>query len=171
MIQVYTLMERMMAYSRMLKTYDVPLIRDKLSQEQMLFRHHVHTLGVDEIKDQLKRLHKLKNNPGLIEDGWGDVIQWSMDMYTHALPKYKKRSIPAALKRKVWYTYIGEAQGNGRCHCCQITMIHQLSFHCGHVVSEKNGGEMTVRNLRPICQNCNSSMGTMNMNEFIHMLK
>lgn len=46
-----------------------------------------------------------------------------------------------------------------------------MSFHCGHVISEKNNGEITVDNLRPICQNCNSSMGTTDMDEFISKYK
>jgi 5-methylcytosine-specific restriction endonuclease McrA len=53
----------------------------------------------------------------------------------------------------------------------QLTDITQLSFHAGHVISEKNGGEINVNNLRPICQNCNSSMGTTNMNDYIEKYK
>ena len=51
--------------------------------------------------------------------------------------------------------------------CCKSSKISQLNFHCGHIISDKKGGEITVDNLRPICNQCNSSMGTMNMNEFI----
>lgn len=165
-------MERMMAYYRMLKTDpDQPWIQTKLDQERIDFRQYLGTLDVVDLKRQLGILHQFKKNPRLLEDGWGEVLQWTMEMYTEALPKYKKRSIPAALKRKVWYTYIGEEHGKGQCYCCQTSVIHQLSFHCGHVLSEKNGGDLTLQNLRPICQNCNSSMGTMSMNEFILMLK
>lgn len=161
-----------MAYSRMLKHDPCqPWIQVKLDQEKVAFRQYLGTLDLVELKRQFSILQQLKNNVRLLEDGWGEVLQWSMEMYTDTIPKYKKRSIPAALKRKVWYTYIGEEHGNGRCYCCQTSIIHQLSFHCGHVLSEKNGGELTLQNLRPICQNCNSSMGTMNMNEFILMLK
>ena len=42
-----------------------------------------------------------------------------------------------------------------------------MSFHCGHIISEANGGEIKLDNLRPICHSCNSSMGTVNMDEFI----
>lgn len=79
----------------------------------------------------------------------------------------RKQPIPATVKRLVWNTYIGECIGKSKCYCCRVSDITQLSFHCGHVVSEKNGGKITVENLRPICQNCNSSMRTTNMNEFI----
>ena len=30
-----------------------------------------------------------------------------------------------------------------------------------------NGGNVSLNNLKPICRLCNSSMSTMNMNEFI----
>ncbi len=54
----------------------------------------------------------------------------------------------------------------------------------GHVIAEINGGELEPENLKPICQSCNSSMGsllakankpalrgTTNMNEFIRKYK
>ena len=46
-----------------------------------------------------------------------------------------------------------------------------MSFNCGHIVAEANGGDTIVSNLKPICQNCNSSMGTKNMKEFMKSLK
>jgi 5-methylcytosine-specific restriction endonuclease McrA len=85
--------------------------------------------------------------------------------------KPSKKKIPAALKRLVWNKYIGETIGNAMCLCCNCTTINQLSFHCGHIISESNGGEMILSNLKPICQNCNSSMGTKNMDEFMLLFK
>jgi exodeoxyribonuclease V alpha subunit len=79
----------------------------------------------------------------------------------------KKANIPSPVKRQVWYKYIGEEIGKAKCYCCQLSNISQMSFHAGHIISEKDGGEINAENLRPICQNCNSSMGTMNMNDFI----
>jgi hypothetical protein len=83
----------------------------------------------------------------------------------------KKKTIPSTVKRLVWHRYIGEEKGKSKCMCCDTTEITQLSFHCGHVIPEAHGGEIVVENLRPICQNCNSSMGTMNMNDFMKMYK
>ena len=45
-----------------------------------------------------------------------------------------------------------------------------MSFNCGHIIAEVNGGETNVSNLRPICQNCNSSMGITNMDDFMKTL-
>jgi hypothetical protein len=84
--------------------------------------------------------------------------------------KVKKKPIPATIKRLVWNTHIGEEIGKSKCICCKITDITQLSFHCGHIIAESNGGQLIVSNLKPICQNCNSSMGTKNMNEFMKAL-
>ena len=83
----------------------------------------------------------------------------------------KKKRIPATLKRLVWNKYIGENIGKSKCLCCRLTDITQLSFHCGHIISEFNSGTTDLENLRPICQNCNSSMGTTNMDDFIHTFK
>ena len=88
------------------------------------------------------------------------------------LPKKpKKKSIPATLKRLVWDKYIGETIGKAKCLCCDLTDITQMSFHCGHVLAEVNGGTITIDNLRPICQNCNLSMRKTDMNIFKAILQ
>jgi|694.fasta_scaffold02392_44 5-methylcytosine-specific restriction endonuclease McrA len=81
--------------------------------------------------------------------------------------KYTKKSISATMRRKVWDEYIGKKIGEAKCLCCKMTDITQLTFHCGHIIPECNGGELILSNLRPICQNCNSSMGTKNMDNFM----
>jgi len=80
---------------------------------------------------------------------------------------YKKKSIPLSLKALVWNKYIGEEKGIGYCQCCRKNIIKQISFHCGHIVSERNGGSTTLNNLIPLCQTCNLSMGRQNMNDFV----
>lgn len=85
--------------------------------------------------------------------------------------KYKKKNIPATVRRLTWYKYIGQEIGKAKCLCCNVTDITQLSFHCGHIIPESQGGENTVENLRPICQNCNSSMGSKNFYDFKKMLE
>ena len=90
---------------------------------------------------------------------------------TNTKPIKPKKKISATLKRLVWNTNIGEEIGKTKCLCCKSTDITQMSFHCGHVVAEANGGELIVSNLKPICQNCNSSMGTKNMNDFMDTFK
>lgn len=81
--------------------------------------------------------------------------------------KYKKKRISATLKRLVWNYWIGEEIGKSKCLCCKITDITAFSFNCGHIIAESKGGETILKNLKPICQNCNSSMASMNMNDFM----
>jgi hypothetical protein len=78
----------------------------------------------------------------------------------------RKEKIPATLRNIVWNTYIGNKK-IGYCYCCKTEIISTVNFHCGHVISEKNGGNINIDNLRPICGHCNSSMGIKNMNEFM----
>jgi len=85
--------------------------------------------------------------------------------------KKKKKPISATMKKLVWNINIGEEIGKAKCLCCNSTDITQMSFNCGHIIAEANGGETIVSNLKPICQNCNSSMGTKNMEDFMKTLK
>ena len=55
----------------------------------------------------------------------------------------------------------------GKCYCCKTSVIEITNFDCGHIISEFNGGNISIDNLKPICGTCNTSMGTENMNEFI----
>jgi uncharacterized membrane protein YheB (UPF0754 family) len=80
---------------------------------------------------------------------------------------HKKNNIPHTIKRIVWNNWIGESIGCTMCLCCKIIKITQMSFHCGHIVSEFNGGLIEANNLKPICQSCNSSIGTENMDDFM----
>jgi 5-methylcytosine-specific restriction endonuclease McrA len=79
---------------------------------------------------------------------------------------YKKKAIPKSLKKKVWDKWIGPNIGRTKCLCCKHEEIRQIEFHCGHIIAEVNGGETNVENLRPICAQCNLSMGSMSMDEF-----
>lgn len=82
---------------------------------------------------------------------------------TTADKKPKKKTISQLMKRRVWAKHIGEEIGKHKCLCCNMTDITQLTFNCGHIVAEANGGTLSVDNLLPICQSCNSSMGTQNL--------
>ena len=55
--------------------------------------------------------------------------------------------------------------------CCSTEIISISNFECGHIKSEKDGGEVNIDNLRPICGNCNKSIGTKNMDDFMTQYK
>ena len=89
-----------------------------------------------------------------------------MDIDKPIRKKKRKRTIPKPLRAAVWNTYIGEEIGARLCPICNQHKISQLNFTCGHIVAEAKGGGTTVDNLRPICSQCNLSMGTKNLKEF-----
>lgn len=79
----------------------------------------------------------------------------------------KKVKIPATLRNSIWNYYIGSDLKSGICFCCNTEAISTANFECGHIKSEKYGGELTIDNLRPVCSLCNKSMGTQNMEIFM----
>lgn len=84
---------------------------------------------------------------------------------TPSVPR-KKEKIPATVRNIVWHRYMGESTF-GMCTCCQVEQISKANFAAGHVQAERRSGPVTVNNLRPVCTLCNSSMGTMNMRDFM----
>jgi len=86
-------------------------------------------------------------------------------------PIQRKAKIPAAVRKIVWNTYIGKDKNVGKCLCCDAEDISNINFECGHIKSEKNGGEVNIENLRPICGHCNKSIGSKNMDEFMTLYK
>src|SRR5207253_4832945 len=76
------------------------------------------------------------------------------------------KKIPSTVRNAVWIKYIGKVY-EGTCFCCGLETITKSNYECGHIISRKNGGEVHLDNLRPICSLCNKSMGTENMFEFI----
>ena len=80
--------------------------------------------------------------------------------------KVKREPIPSAVRGALWKDYFGQST-KGKCMCCQREDISKDNFDAGHIISVKDGGENHLSNLKPICGNCNKSMGTKNMDEFI----
>ena len=78
----------------------------------------------------------------------------------------RRKKIPIHIKTLVWNEYIGHDVNDNKCLCCKKEKINVRNFHCGHVIAESKGGDLTIKNLRPICAPCNQAMGTMSMNEF-----
>jgi hypothetical protein len=76
-----------------------------------------------------------------------------------------RKTIPKALRDKVWDQYIGKHKGIGQCYVCNDD-LDSKSFQCGHIVAVSKGGEDVLENLRPVCSRCNQSVSTMNMDDF-----
>lgn len=86
--------------------------------------------------------------------------------YIKSQLKYKKISIPKALKINVWNKYIGEDIGKSKCLVCETNFITQSNFECAHIQAESNDGKTNIDNLIPSCSLCNKSMKNMNLIEF-----
>lgn len=91
-----------------------------------------------------------------------EIITKSSKPITHG-----RKTIPKIIKSLVWDTYIGKQHGTSPCLCCKTNIIDQMNFHCGHIISVRDGGANTIENLKPICSSCNLSMNTQNMNLFM----
>jgi 5-methylcytosine-specific restriction endonuclease McrA len=83
----------------------------------------------------------------------------------------RKKAVPKSVRDEVWRRFGG---GTSTTSVCQVCEISTISYLCGsgskavlgHVQSHSLGGTGEVDNLRPICANCNSTMGTQNMFAF-----
>ena len=120
-----------------------------------------------EIKNKMEYIAKLWKEH---KEDKKEEIEIKEDKKEEIKKQVKKQTISATIKKLVWNMHIGEEIGKAKCVCCKSSYISQMSFHCGHIIAESKGGEMIVSNLRPICQNCNSSMGNKNMEEFMKTL-
>ena len=103
----------------------------------------------------------LKNN---------NFIDFLVDTENKVIPDHKfkkmKDSLSPRLRIIVWTLSYGECT-EGPCPLCN-TLINsgKNGFHCGHIISEANGGQAEPRNLRPICALCNAKMGSTNWDDY-----
>ena len=81
-------------------------------------------------------------------------------------PKRKRKTIPKSVKIQVWDKYIGATLVEGKCYACKARTIHRDDFEAGHNKAKAKGGGDNVANLRPICRQCNTSMGTMSIETY-----
>ena len=78
--------------------------------------------------------------------------------------KKKKQQIPKAIREEVWRKEMGRNY-SGKCFVCS-DLVSITNFDCAHIISEYEGGEIKVDNMKVTCRTCNLSCGTMNLIEF-----
>ena len=78
-----------------------------------------------------------------------------------------KKKIPQKIRIDSWNKFVGEDIKKAPCICCRTKIIDSFDFQAGHIISEKNGGNISIDNIIPICSGCNQSMGIKNMGDFI----
>jgi hypothetical protein len=81
----------------------------------------------------------------------------------------KKKSIPKALRMKLWEQQFGDTL-NGSCFSCHRN-VKVDDFQAGHIIAEANGGKTTLSNLKVLCKPCNTSCGTMDLTSFKEALE
>ena len=136
-----------------------------------IFKQSSKNISFNDINDFIEKINTYQCIDGKILMNEIKIILEDKKIKEVSIKKSKKKTISSTIKKLVWNTNIGEEIGKAKCLCCKSTDISQLSFNCGHIKAEANGGDTIVSNLRPICQNCNSSMGTKNMDDFMETLK
>lgn len=72
-----------------------------------------------------------------------------------------KQAIPPSLKQNVWTKSFDTSIGS--CFCCKKKLEQSVKWHCGHILSESNGGTLTISNMHPVCRNCNLKMAKTHM--------
>ncbi len=82
----------------------------------------------------------------------------------------KRRTISKDLRAEVWKLHIGISKAEGPCYACGRT-IHITEFDVGHNIAKSKGGTDNVKNLRPICRQCNRGMATMSIETYKKKLK
>tara|TARA_B100000073_G_scaffold88580_1_gene69448 strand:+ start:298 stop:1380 length:1083 start_codon:yes stop_codon:yes gene_type:complete len=92
----------------------------------------------------------------------------------HKARRLPKKNIPKPVRTQVWRNEF-EDETTGKCPFfaqCNTILNNSISngWHCGHIISDVNGGGIEASNLRPICASCNCSMGPRNWNEYEQLL-
>lgn len=82
--------------------------------------------------------------------------------------KYQKKTISPKMRIEIWTKEFG-TRDEAICpfYRCE-NKIHNgyKGFHSGHIISEFNGGETILENLKPICGSCNSKMSSTNWTDY-----
>ena len=80
-------------------------------------------------------------------------------MKSKRLANLRKTKIPKAVRSQVWITFIGKRF----LHKCTVAfcknILNPFNFEVGHNIPFSKGGKTIIGNLRPICSQCNKSMG------------
>lgn len=76
------------------------------------------------------------------------------------IKQFKKKKIPSRLRKDIWTEYNGYVF-NSKCHIrwCRKS-LDVFQFQAGHNIPESKGGSLSINNMRPICGECNHSMGS-----------
>ena len=145
-------------YEKLLKKYEkYDKLKNKLSSKNS---------KKDESKKDESKKDESKKDESKKDESKKDESKKDESKKEEKKVKKPKEKIPVSVKNTLWSLHFPNVL-EGKCKCCQTETITRNNFDCGHIISEKNGGYIKLENLKPICRSCNSSMGVMNMNEYM----
>lgn len=107
-----------------------------------------------------KRKSKNKNphHPHNHHNQYTNISNNSLNSNIPNIPN-RKEQIPKRIREMVWSTHNGEKYSS-KCYVSWCNnIINVFNYQVGHDVPESKGGTLDLSNLKPICGNCNLSMG------------
>ena len=121
-------------------------------------------------KRDCKSIHLLKqetvfwplNTPAFIPK---KMAKFRVILNENACQQTFRKSISKIKRQKIWRNTYGD-KTDAKCCICLYNSVSVFSFQCGHIVALAKGGTDELSNFKAVCQACNLSMGTENMNEF-----
>ena len=148
----------------------IPQVKKKEFEEILILNPQIKINHIISLNNKLKSIivdkskYEKKNFYLSISDNLkGDLLKIINKQEIFIVKKYKKQSIGAILRREVWRKEFGIKVGEAECpYIICRNKINTFDFECGHIISERNGGNTDINNLRPICKQCNCSMGSKN---------
>jgi 5-methylcytosine-specific restriction endonuclease McrA len=125
--------------------------------------------------EKLKDKHILYICNDLEEDIWLNNTNWIEEYCerknkTNELLINKRKKISQKERKLIWEKDFKDKE-KSLCTICNMVEININNFHCGHIISHKNGGDTCFENLKPICVLCNNRMGSMNLYEYMNNIK
>ena len=82
-----------------------------------------------------------------------------MNCFVRRFTTQKYKGLPKAVREQVWIGHNGKVFEH-KCHITWCTnKINVFNFQVGHDIPRSKGGSDKLSNLKPICSNCNLSMG------------
>jgi hypothetical protein len=130
---------------------------------------HITNLSLGESKEERKMWEP--KNTGIELSNYFDKVSYKLNNFNTIAPqefvKEPRKPIPKKLRDGVWKKYYNDEEV-GACFCCNKEIYQKSSeitktWNCGHIISDYDGGKMTIENMRPVCFDCNQKMKTQNM--------
>ena len=110
----------------------------------------------------------------LLNNNFLDFLMNSEIIPDHKFKNIKKNITPKT-RLTVWKKYYEDNEcidcPFNKYGCTNKINRYKNGFHCGHIISEFNGGKTIIENLRPVCFNCNIMMGTTNWTDYEKTVK